>query len=76
MAPYWAYPPYPAAPVAAPAYPSYASYGIPMGYAYAPTAPTAYFAAAPPVAAPALPALAPAIPRGEYRVGSCLMICQ
>ncbi|HYB66729.1 MAG TPA: hypothetical protein VEC43_00255, partial [Candidatus Acidoferrales bacterium] len=66
MYPYGAYSPYqyygyPAT------YASYPSYGLPLGYAYAPPAapaPPVYFAAA------------PAVSRGEYKVGNCLMICQ
>lgn len=58
---------------------NYPYYGIPLGYAYAnPCAPLTYPAAvaAAPVAPVAPVALVPAYPRGEYRVGNCLMICQ
>ena len=44
----------------------YPSYGFPLGYAYTyPGAPAFYGAAA-----------SAQYPRGEYRVGNCLMICQ
>jgi len=42
----------------------YPSYGLPVGYAYV---------------NPALPLVygsAPQCPRGEHRVGNCLMVCQ
>ena len=49
-------------------YPGYAGYGLASGYAYAPSfasmAPPVYFSSA------------PAVSRGEYKVGNCLMICQ
>lgn len=41
-------------------------YGLPLGYSYPYPAP---------VAAPVV-AAAPALPRGEHRVGNCLCICQ
>ena len=39
-------------------------YGLPLGYAYTYPTPPAVYAAA------------PGLPRGEHRVGNCLMICQ
>ena len=41
-------------------------YGLPFGYAYA----------GGPAMAPPYAAMAPGHPRGEYKVGNCLMICQ
>lgn len=43
----------------------YPSYGLPLGYAYTYPAPPIIYASA-----------APQYPRGEHRVGNCLMICQ
>lgn len=42
----------------------FAYYGLPLGYAYTYPSQPVYFAAA------------PQYPRGEHRVGNCLMICQ
>lgn len=41
---------------------SFAYYGLPFGYTY--TYPGAFYS------------LAPQYPRGEHRVGNCLLICQ
>jgi hypothetical protein len=53
-------------------------YGLPLGYAYYPSmyTPSVYpYGGA--VTMPSPPVTyAPALPRGEHRVGNCLMICQ
>lgn len=43
----------------------YPSYGLPLGYAYTYPTPPMFYASA-----------EPQLPRGEHRVGNCLMICQ
>jgi len=45
---------------------AYPYYGMALGYAYTLGNPPVYYAGA----------VGPAYPRGEYRVGNCLMICQ
>lgn len=64
--PYWAYPlyQYPTT------YASYPGYGIPLGYAYAPPVDSAF------AAPPAYFFGAAGLPRGEHKVGNCLIICQ
>lgn len=42
----------------------FAYYGLPLGYAYTYPSPPTFYAAG------------PQYPRGEHRVGNCLMICQ
>jgi hypothetical protein len=43
----------------------YPYYGFPLGYSYTLPSPPVFYGA-----------VVPQSPRGEYRVGNCLMICQ